>query len=441
VVIDRLRPTTPPTIYAKHNTDITVYVGDLSPFETLYLDWKSTTTSVPPDTFSAILAGVSPTVGKFTVLENHEVGFVGARGPKEISSDQNDLLNEIQAINPITGASPWLDKVKQVLQPVPGDVCSRPDINAPWVNPVGWKKTVVEGITNAIPTQDRLQVLNDKLVSLGKEIGLIADPDDKKTLTDYQTTIKGALDNLTASSQSLQDLLGNIKKNVLEPVPPNVTQVIHDAQPGDKNYQTQVWTLEYANNLASAAKRVGVAAGSYKPASALTDMVDAPTKVPISSITVQYQQPTRVEVSTGVMVPFLPYHSYAAAAVAANGVVTGNVVQETLTYTVVPVAAVNILAKEWSTPPQRTAVFGSIAVGYNPATSAVEFGTGVAFSWRSIVLSGMADIGRDTQLTGGFTVGQPLAASNPAKPLTTTVWGVKPAAELSVRIPLGGSGK
>jgi hypothetical protein len=127
--------------------------------------------------------------------------------------------------------------------------------------------------------------------------------------------------------------------------------------------------------------------------------------------------------------------------VASGGVVTGNIVQESLTYTVVPVALANINIKEWDKRQQRVAFIGTMAVGYNPATSAVEFGAGPSFSWRSIVLNGLADFGRDTHLAGGFTVNEVLPVSNPPKPLTNTTWGVKPAAGISIRIPLGGSSK
>jgi peptidoglycan/LPS O-acetylase OafA/YrhL len=166
---------------------------------------------------------------------------------------------------------------------------------------------------------------------------------------------------------------------------------------------------------------------------------DSSTKQALATLTVQFQSNPRFEVSTGLMVPLTPYHSFSAAAVATNGTVTGNVVQVTRTYTVVPMVSTNILVKDFIAMHQRAAWFGSVDVGYNPATSSVEFGVGPSFSWKSLVLSGLADIGRDTQLAGGFTVGQALPANNPPKPLTTTVWSVKPAIGLSIRIPLGGA--
>jgi hypothetical protein len=134
-----------------------------------------------------------------------------------------------------------------------------------------------------------------------------------------------------------------------------------------------------------------------------------------------------------------PYHSYASAEAAANGSVTGYVVQESLTYTVIPVAQLNFVAADWVAHRQRAAFFATIAVGYNPATSNVEFGVGPSISWKSLVFSGLADIGRDTKLTDGFTVGQSLGNSSSVKPLTSTVWVLKPAVGISVRIPLGSS--
>jgi uncharacterized alkaline shock family protein YloU len=208
----------------------------------------------------------------------------------------------------------------------------------------------------------------------------------------------------------------------------------------DKTYQSQVWVLNYANKLAPAVKKVS-AQSSASDTGSLAGLADTPTKQALVTLTVQFQSPPRVEVSAGLMVPLTPYHSYSTAAVATNGAITGSVVQETRTYTVVPMVSVNILVKDFIVKQQRAAWFGSVAVGYNPATSSVEFGVGPSFSWRSIVFGGLVDIGRDTRLAGGFTVGQSLPAGNPPKPLTATVWGVKPAAVLTIRIPLGGSSK
>ena len=208
----------------------------------------------------------------------------------------------------------------------------------------------------------------------------------------------------------------------------------------DPNSLQVSWTLNSANTFAVVVKRI--LTQPYKPSSPSDAVLEsAYQKQPILGVSVQYQPATRLEIATGIMVPVMPFHSYSTAAIANNGVVTGNVVQESLTYTVVPLALVNFVMVQGIARKQPVALFASVGTGYNPSTSSVEFGVGPSFSWRSITLSGLADIGRDTQLAGGFTVGETLPVSNPPKPLTTMGWFVKPAVALSVRIPIGGVSK
>lgn len=206
-------------------------------------------------------------------------------------------------------------------------------------------------------------------------------------------------------------------------------------------YRLEVWTVDYSNRLAIAAKQVVANSVQVGDAAKLATLADTPTKVPLVAITVQFQSPSRVEVSSGLMVPLTAYRSYSKASQASGGTVTDNVVQETKTFTVVPMAFVSVLQKEWITKKQRSAILYTGGVGYNPATSAVEFGAGLTYSYRSIAFSGLVDLGRDTKLGGGFTVGQSLGnTSAAASPITSTYWTVKPALALSVRIPLGGGG-
>ena len=182
-------------------------------------------------------------------------------------------------------------------------------------------------------------------------------------------------------------------------------------------------------------------ADSYKSANValLTALAGAPLKVPIITVTVQFQTPSRIEVSSGLMVPFSGFHTYSKAEVASGGVVSDDVVQKTITFSVVPMAYTNLLAFERNPNGQRLGLFATGGIGYNPATNSVEFGAGGTFSYRSIAISFLADIGRDTKLAGGFTVGQSLGPTNAAAtPLTTTYWTIRPAMALSVRIPLGG---
>jgi hypothetical protein len=446
ITIDRMNPITPPTVYAKPDAKIKVVVINPSPYEKLYLDWKSTTAAVPPDSFATVFSALTGTLGKFTAVETHgQVALL--RGAAEISQDQQKLLKEIQG--PLITAKPALELIKKVLEPPPLGVCSTdPDTVKAWLDPDGWKNDVKSTLQKAIGEAAQSEAVHSSadlqlvVTALGKEIQTLvsASASDLVVLNLNQLTIVDAMSQRKDLGARLAALLSAVDlipspAAGLKPVPEIV-----EFPSKDKTYQSQVWVLNYANKLAPVVKKVS-AQSSSSDAGSLGSLADTPTKQALVTLTVQFQSPPRVEVSTGLMVPLTPYHSYSTAAVATNGTITGNVVQETRTYTVVPMVSVNVLVKDFIAKQQRAAWFGSVAVGYNPATSSVEFGVGPSFSWRSIVFSGFVDIGRDTQLAGGFTVGQMFPAGNPPKPLTTTVWSVKPAAVLSIRIPLGGASK
>jgi hypothetical protein len=292
-----------------------------------------------------------------------------------------------------------------------------------------------------------LDGLRSKIALLNVEIAAYkqsanGDPDQVNAarLVANQAIVQGAFDALVTLVSKLQAL----KDAVLGLTPNNsalpANSLISDPTPNDRNYETQSWNLNYANNLLPIAKRVSAGTLQSQTATTLGALADASTKQTLLTITVQFESPSPVEVSAGFMVPTTPYHSFSKAAVATNGKVTDNIVQQTKTYAVIPAVFVNGRAKEWIVRKQPVAVFVSGAVGYNPSTTAVEFGApGLTLSYRFIALSALLDIGRDTKLSGGFTVGQSVGLSNPSNPLTTTYWSLRAAAGVSVRIPLGGS--
>lgn len=448
ITVDRLNPATPPTIYARRGSVITVRVAHPTQFETLTLDAKSTTTVLSPDTFATGFASISANIAKLSVA-GPSFTAQSLDGGTTIADRQDAILKSIQAKNPLGLAKGALAQISLVLQPPPGDVCFEPPSQSvAWLSFDEWKKSVDSGLSAGLHEVSDLGNFEKKSNDLDKAIDAVAssasakDPrvaDYLKKLGKNQDTLKSAIDGLKQISLRLTLLMTQVDTLAK---PGKDPFFIQDLQSNDKNYQTEQWALNYTNKLSAPAKRAAAATFVDDNSSALAGLTDTPNKTAILTLTVQYQSSPRFEVSTGVMVPVRPFHSYAAAAQATNGAVTANVVQETLTYTVVPMASVNtLIGRDLVVKQQRVAFFGTVAVGYNPASSSVEFGVGPSFSWRSIMISGLADIGRDTQLAGGFTVGQTLAVSNPAKPLTTTRWSAKGAVALSVRIPLGGSGK
>ena len=71
--------------------------------------------------------------------------------------------------------------------------------------------------------------------------------------------------------------------------------------------------------------------------------------------------------------------------------------QETHTFTIVPAVDLNFrLGNDKFAGNKRYGWFGTVAVGYNPATTMVEFGVGPSLAVKSMVFSFLADVGRDT---------------------------------------------
>lgn len=454
IVIDRLRPSSPPIINARRGGYISVQIADPSPFEKLSLDLKSATSVVPVDPFSnafTTLLGAAKTIEVVGVIGQR---IAGVPDPvNQISQDQKTLFDAIQ--KSIVKAKTAIALIAPATQPPPGNVCfGSPKDAQPWLDTATWIQNADQALDNALAvtypdgTSSSDPAAATRLINaLQNRIDILtpaqATADEKTKLNTYQTQLASEVASLT----KLKALRGVV--DAIPVKPPTLTLTIVDLQADrtgskvtliDKNDQNEAWQVSFVNTFSQAVTN------------ALADPVTDPIKLAqnalqsasaqkssLVAITADYQTAPRLEVSSGLMVPLQPYHSYASAEAAANGSVTGYVVQESLTYTVIPVAQLNFVAADWVAHRQRAAFFATIAVGYNPATSNVEFGVGPSISWKSLVFSGLADIGRDTKLTDGFTVGQSLGNSSSVKPLTSTVWVLKPAVGISVRIPLGSS--
>lgn len=460
VDISRLDPVTPPTIYVKRGCSVKVSVSKPSPLEDLTLDWKSSANVIPPDTFQTLFSVLSGNLGKFTAIELIRQASVGPTAETinsshcetdptncdnapAITAAQERIMSAFQEFDPVKAAHDGLMSIKTALQPLPSPTDK---MLPPWYNAVAWRTGVAAQLQ--VDTSSAKQKEFDfNLETLASEV-----TNFKKTHTDSQSVSKAVImDKNQASLNTAYDNFGNSLKKLdalqaaVKAIPDSdlgiaENAVIKDTTPGDKNYETQTWVVNYTNKLGPTAKRVAGDTLKSEDSVLLSGLADPSPKTPLATITVQFQSPSRFEVSTGLMVPLTPYRSFGKAAVAKNGVVTDNIVQETKTYTVIPTVFVNYLLGERITNKQRSALFVTGGAGYNPTTTSVELGAGLTYSYRSLAFSFVADIGRDTKLAGGFTVGQSLGTGNAANPPTSTYWSVKPALAISVRIPLGGSG-
>jgi hypothetical protein len=438
VTIDRMNPSTPPTIYVKPACKVYVVVQNVYPLERLTLDWKSSTIVIPTDTFQRAFTALSPTLGSISVIGRGPVGLVpceitpaGCTTAQEISEAQKRVVD----IQPYTTIKPQIADIKKALLPPPGGT-DHP--GQPWENTEAWRAaayTALKAAVNAVDI-DKIRSIQAKLAANIATLQNAATTDAERfdvakllknqdVLNDYVKLLPVAVAKINALAEALNSIV--IAANGIEG-----NAIITDTAPDDKNYQLETWVLNYSNKLLPTAKRV--AADTLKPEDAFYfgGIADASDKQSIITLTVQFQATSRIELSTGLMVPFRPYHSYAKGSDASGN----SIAQEMTTYVVVPMAFINYRVAEWSTRKQASAFFFTGGVGVNSSTKAVEFSAGATYSYRSFAVSMLVDIGRDTQLGGGLTPNGSLGKYS--APPTTTTWGVKPAAAVSIRIPLGG---
>lgn len=191
-------------------------------------------------------------------------------------------------------------------------------------------------------------------------------------------------------------------------------------------------------------------------ASPPTVVVPIAQKKSIDTITVLYADPI-FEVSTGVFFSTLPDRSFANQTVVTQnpgGVppTQGNVV---ITQTITRPTVEPFVAANWRIGHdflwlggRRGAMYVTTAVGINTnAATTADFAFGPSISWRSVMLSPLYHLGRDTRLTQGEFVGQiwcnasqasdsiPKCSGPPPSPSTEKFWTSAFAFGISVRIP------
>jgi hypothetical protein len=461
IVIDRSFPAAPATLYIRRGGTIDVFVVNPSPFEQLSLDFSSAKAVVPTDTFQALMSGQSGNLQKLSVLDL-TTARVAQFPPTPVSppsaADQvkttlEDISSDQSKIYGIADLNTFLATLAPIIaSTIPASACDdalafskgQPGSTGlvepnPWYNFVAWQKTAINK-TALDPDSHQVDptAVANKISDLDSKIAAVTKMFSKLT-TDEQSGLKPTLDTVNQNQATLKIRTDLVQWILRLPVKTQTTFKLRDHPSSAGDWTQATWNLNAVNNASVETKRL--TASAYKPAQPTDALISPPTKNSIAAVTAQFQSIPRLEFSTGLMVPARPFHSYAIAAVAANGSITGNVVQESLTYTVVPLALVNFNIAQRIVRRQPVAAFVSLGTGYNPATSAVEFGAGGGLSWKSLQLGILADIGRDTHLAGGFYTGESLPASNPPKPLTTTVWSLRPAISLSVRIPITGAAK
>jgi hypothetical protein len=436
VRIDRLVGGQPPTIFEKPGGKVLVVVDHASPFETLTLDLKSSAVVLPTDQFQAFNSALGDSLKKlvFVQLNDFEIADLRAQkfliqveqippAVKAIEDKQDKQLGDLYRV---------FDDARLGLKPPPSNFCTDKSVEGPWRDTNGWTSSLMQ----------RMEIKAGELQQADQELIANLPPILKEKygpqLQERQKRIDGIINSLTIKLGHLSVALKDVTTTSSKLPPLEISDPrLEPSRPKDPNYLTQTWILNYANKLEPVGKKV-YSAEDWKD-TPLADMAAEPTKQQITPIIVQFQSEARWEFTTGLVVPLRPLHSYGKAAVASNGQITDNVVQDTKTYAVVPMALANVRIASHTTARCRFGLFGSFGLGYNPTSSAVEFGVGPSLAWGSLEINFLADIGRDAKLTGGFKVGQSLGLSSPPIPPSEVHWKVVPAIGVSIRIPLGGS--
>lgn len=483
VTINRLHPVATPTIYMRRGSKVTVTVLHPSPFEKLSLDLKSSTAAPLPDEFAknfssltgalagfAIavpgLAGAAPAAAPLTAAHEAQKATEGAAPkeggdtPQEIAAWQARLLKKM---NTALGDTTFNDAAKAAIKeihhveiPLPPNACNgaTDEELSPWLKPADWKKDVDGELKAALEPLDSLlkdpdsdpnnqdfdktsgkqKSLSDEVTDIQMAIAKLAPQLNQPTydlLKNNQSQLTGGLGVIGQLQSQMADLDTAVLG--LPDTQPQQALWFEDSQRRDNDSELQVWNLNYENRLGGIGKRV--AADKYVVTGALSfsSIADQPNKQTIATVTVQYQHEPVYELSTGFIVPLRPYRSFTAAAPAATPLAP--VVQETQTWTVVPAAFFNFPVWSWTADKHRMAILGTGAIGYTPATSSVALAVGPSLSFSSVVISPLADFGRDNKLVGGWTVGEALGGAT--APQTSTFWDPKLSLGISVRIPIG----
>lgn len=548
IIVDRMRAATPPTIYVRRGSTVTLKVINSSPLEKLELDETSINTQIPIDSVQA-LAPLLTQLGQFALIVPQPIGSVVTKNAagegntwaayvliplgtsfEDIVKEQKELSDSIDTHTKVNQTT--LDQLKYALALLrlllvpPLDACNpasdwsqaysrfatvlgeltsiRDTINAlvgdPGSGAGGAGDNIAQDATKLAAIQADIDIFTSAMAAAQKASDdKIADlktsntnlqkrideekkkrhPDAEliKTLNEQITSQQNMIhdemekakeaaansqrqfEQLKSNQSALSDKLTKAQtliKTVLFPaqsklqaliaairrLPNSPTSfTITDLLPKDKNDQQEVFTLNAVNYLTDPVKIFIASAATDPYSQTLADSIvaTAPTKTAVMQATVQYVTQPELEVTAGVFVPFLPYKSYTAAPQSAGSAIL--VAQENHTYTIIPAVDLNFrLGNDKFAGNKRYGWFGTVAIGYNPATTMVEFGIGPSVALKSMVFSFLADIGRDTALASGFTKNQPLpgAATTPA---TNGVWSVKPSFGFSIRLPFNsGSG-
>jgi hypothetical protein len=457
ILIDRANPVAPPTIQMYSGEAITVVLQNPNYFERYFLDFQTGIATQKPDVASSIIQGLLPSLQKAGEIKANIVG---------LDAGQTDVCDVI-ATAPIPKPGKEIKGTSNL-----GDVClgqlakSAIDIYQklePLVAPDSLTPIGVERVNKDCDINVCIEefykseiAFSTKITTISKDPTLI---DTKNSTYDADAqaiakliAIQKSADAIATDLQGYKQRLSDLPKTAdlskwgyrkcdtfirlpksKPPKSPGDCIAIQSRKDDAGIYRDMVTrTITYALD-------------TYNLVSYPQEASPDPTKKKsIASIVVNYadnpkaaNSALRWEASAGAFFSSLPIRSFSVAPVFTNGVITDKIISQNLLYpTVVPFAAANYrLTNDLKGTRWKTNIYWTGAVGINPNTVSADFATGLSYSWRALMVSGLCHFGHDVRLTQGLTVGESLGAGFNGSIPTETHWTANFAVGLSVRIP------
>lgn len=459
LVIDRENPLTPPAIQMYSNQTLTVVVARPKFFERYFLDYQSGQATLTPDVASSIVQGLLP-----SLLKLQEISMIEAYDGQQPTAA--DCTVDALTVDTFPAEGAELSNTAIVLQTCAGLLAKdaipiyqalepyvAPDsmVPSPKAGTVGLNDIQGE-IMNFVPLEVALsgRIMNIaakyKTSTTGKTVDTI------QTLTNLQKVIDAVATDLTAYSQRITDLAGY--SNGSEPCTnlfdsPKGKQkeseglaheclFVQSRQDDDAIYNNMVTrSVVYGLDTLNLVANTQQAAPDATKKKLLTSVTINFADTKATKSVVLPRSALRLEASAGAFFSTLPVRSFSVAPVFTNAVITDKVISENIIHpTVVPFAAANYrLTDDLKHFRWKSNIYLTGAVGINPNTVTADFATGVSWSYRALMVSGLAHFGHEVSLTQGLTVGESLGPGFNGTLPTKTHWTTAFAIGLSVRIP------
>lgn len=456
VVIDRSNPVAPSTVQMYSDQHLTVRIKNPLPFERYFLDFTTGQAALTPDVASSIVGGMFTGLGKLQILHTAEAVRVPGAAPTDPCA--NGLFSNANwpPAGGVTAGEQafWVcfnslsskaTSVYKLLEPMVAPDSLTPEAGgtpATFVEP-GYYRANYDAIKNAIDAYVTAETtVSTKITALSKAPTQPPSPLPNPPPTVYsspadQTAITQLVDDQKIIDAIAADLLG-YKQRLVDLGPCNYGSsaktladctgiadvVITSRTDQHQIYQGMVtrtitYSLDSLNLVSNSQQAVPNATNKKALATVAINFADRPNKyflgVPLTAL--------RFEASAGVYFSTLPNRTFTLSS-------TGMVQDSKTRPTPIPFAAANYRLTDDLPGRWKNNFYLTGTVGINPNTTTADFGAGISYAWRALMLSALCDFGHDVRPTAASLT----SGSTSALP-TTSHWTEAFAVGISVRVP------